>query len=272
MAPTRPATLAQIASQGAAGLRRMRAARQPAPRATPRPPRQDVLLARAGLLADGIGGANPPSAPPPASAPAAGPASAPSADGAYPNQPRRHEADVEAVLLAFGAELLPEKVGRGSPTRPSVEALGALLCAPPPCASTDTRGMAAQLLALGEVREVGSAALVWGERDEARHFIIVLSGLLKLARGGAVIEELVPGSMIGFLFMLGSDAAQPSHRETELRSERPSRYLAISRELLVHFSTECPELERLCLNAMLGRLIPEYRHWIRGIDGTRGVV
>ena len=103
---------------------------------------------------------------------------------------------------------------------PSASLLRALLPAGhgPPTAAQEE--MATTLMRLGERRAVGDREVVWEESSSADFFAYVLDGELELRHHGKKIEVLLPGSTMGFLFMLYGDATGGT-RATTLVGRQP---------------------------------------------------
>jgi len=123
---------------------------------------------------------------------------------------------------------------------------------------------AATVLSLGEIRTVPSAEVIWTESDSADYYVLVLSGLIQLTRGSQnhVLETAVPGSLIGFLFMMEREQGG-TLRDAALRAVEESRVLVISRDLATRIRNDHPELERFLNLAMFARAAAEARCAIR---------
>ena len=127
---------------------------------------------------------------------------------------------------------------------------------------------AATLLALGEIRRVAAGLALWTETNSADFYVLVLSGSLVLSRGSQnhILETVVPGSLIGFLFMMEfmmeADGGV-ALRDAAFRANEESRVLVISRDLAATIRTEHPALERLLIAAMFARAAAEARTAIR---------
>ena len=93
-------------------------------------------------------------------------------------------------------------------------------------------------------------------------YAIVLSGSLRLFCNDLPIEDCVPGSCVGFLFMFANSAGGHSMRDTTLVASTPSRLLLITRQLTAQLSAERPLLDRLLLTAMVANISGEYRRLI----------
>ena len=179
--------------------------------------------------------------------------------------------ECEDSIIAAG--MLP-----GSPTgalTPRTESdLGAVLCAlsdpahQPPAAHVK---LAEVLLQLGERRTVNHGDVVWQEQNEPTFFIYVLEGELTLYHQGQKIEVILPGSTLGFLFMLNR-AATGGQRETTLICVHPrgGTLLLVSRDLFDQMRISHPELERLMKDSMIRRIAYEYHHWISHHDHRGG--
>ena len=66
------------------------------------------------------------------------------------------------------------------------------------------RRLATFLLDNAVVRRVAVEETVWRANFAATYYVIVLQGRLRLLCNGQVIEDCVPGSCVGFLFMFAS--------------------------------------------------------------------
>ena len=102
------------------------------------------------------------------------------------------------------------------------------------------------------------------QSDSADYYVLVLSGLIQLTRGSQnhVLETAVPGSLIGFLFMMERERGG-TLRDAALRAVEESRVLVISCDLAARIRRDHPELERFLNLAMFARAAAEARCAIR---------
>ncbi|KAL1528416.1 hypothetical protein AB1Y20_009765 [Prymnesium parvum] len=123
--------------------------------------------------------------------------------------------------------------------------------------------LARYLLRHAEVRPINAGDTVWRPKDNATFYVIVLHGRLRLLCNGQVIEDCVPGSCVGYLFMFASSRGAYALRDTLLVAAEASRLLVLDRHLLAKIQNDNPTLDRMLLDGMIANMSGEYRRLIR---------